>query len=305
MANTGVRLVAVMLLAMASRAEAQQPSGRADLEVLAEQSVPQLIAVRAIFVESSAVCPADSGILQIADGRLRYFRAVLPGVKLPFKTSTGFKAVDDDTYQERIATDDCRIDLAVRQQARQPDGSWRPLLVSRIHHPSLSQEERQAALRQLTEDARERLSRANDAARRKERQQVYAEMGSLKQGGAFATSIWAAFENAPSDCFEALGHVAVDQVGVTFLFLPGLPGGGNRFVIERSDRDGDHARFYFTRRDCRYEIVVSTSVRDKQRWIARALQPFDPSEAHLIIEKGPKPIEKPSDARPLWLDRAN
>jgi len=303
MANAGAGLAGAMMLAMAGSAGAQQPSGRADLEVLAERSVPHLMVVRTIFAESSAACPEDSGILQITDGKLRYFRAVLPGAKLPFKTSTGFKAVDDDTYQERIATDDCRIELAVRQQVRQPDGSWQSLLVLRIHRPSLSPDERQAALRQLTEEARERLPRANDAASRKERQQVYAEMGSLEQGGAFATSMWATFDNAPSACFEALGNVAVDQGGVTFLFLPGLLGGVNRFAIERSDRDSDHARFYFARGDCRFEIVVSASVRDNQQWIARALQPFDPSKARLIIEKGPKPIREPSDARPPWLDR--
>jgi hypothetical protein len=303
MANAGAELVGVMLLAMAGSAGAQEPSGRADLKALAERYVPQLMAVRAIFADSGAVCPEDTGILQIANGRLRYFRAVWPAAKLPFKTSTGFKASDDDTYAERIATDDCWTQLAVRQQVRQSDRSWRSLPVSSFHRPSLSEDERQAALRRLGEDARDRPARVDDPARRKERQQANAEMGSLKQGGVFVTSMWPAFDNAPSACVEALGNVVIDPVGVTFLFLPGLPGGVNDFVIERSDKDGDHARFYFTRGDCRFEIVVSASVRNNQRWIARTLQPFDPSKARLIFQRGPKSIPEPSNARPPWLDR--
>jgi len=107
----------VLLFASASGSPAQQPSGRIDLDLMAALPYSQLVAARVVFSKSSTTCPDDYGIVHVANGLFRHHHAsVFRKIRW---TAEFFRPVDDDTYRYRIATQDCRIDLAVRQQIRQ------------------------------------------------------------------------------------------------------------------------------------------------------------------------------------------
>jgi hypothetical protein len=122
-------------------------------------------------------------------------------------------------------------------------------------------------------------------------------MRSLGQGVPFTMNVPVQFEGAPAACVEALGDYLVDPDGITFLFVTRLPGGINRFQMERVDSSDDQTRLYLTRGDCRYEITIAASVLHDGQWIARAIAPYVPSNTRILIRRDP-------GSRPPWLDRS-
>jgi hypothetical protein len=90
------------------------------------------------------------------------------------------------------------------------------------------------------------------------------------------------FEDAPKECFEALGDYLIDQQGVTFMFLTDLPGEMNRFLLERVDIDDRHSQLRLTRGDCRFELTVGASVLRSDQWRARTVAPFRPIQLEII-----------------------
>ena len=286
-----LRIALTALLVSTHSSTAQQMSGRADLEQMVVLP-PELVAARVAFTRSSAVCPDDHEVWQISSRWLRQHRVdVMRRTSLPIQS---FKAIDDTTYLYRVATLECRFDLAIRQQIRQPDGLWQSLSVSRVRRPNLSPEERQEAIRQLQRDRP--LKSPEETARWNQAFMARRSFGSLRQGLA-GMSAGAVFEGAPAACTEAVGNLATDQDGVMFTFLTGLPGDLNRFVIERTDIDDDHGRLHFTRGDCRYEITIGASDFTNGAWVARPVAPYAPPKARVFIQKNP-------DTRPSWLDRS-
>jgi hypothetical protein len=82
------------------------------------------------------------------------------------------------------------------------------------------------------------------------------------------------FDDRPQACFEALGDYRIEQSGVMFSFVAGLPGDLNRFTIERSDPDPNHGRIFFTRGDCRFELTINQSILQDGGWLAVPLAPI-------------------------------
>jgi hypothetical protein len=81
---------------------------------------------------------------------------------------------------------------------------------------------------------------------------------------------------------EALGDYLIDQQGVTFTFVTNLPGGLNRFVVERVDMDEEHSQLRLTRGDCRFELTVGALVLQSDQWVARTVAPFEPVHVEII-----------------------
>jgi hypothetical protein len=259
------------LTAGASATAAQQPSGRIDLELFA--GVPtQLVSVRAAFVESTAVCPEDRALLTISDGILRQLRSNPPPRRQTFLRLQS-KTIDDETYLHQYSTNDCRIDLLVRMQVLR-DGSWTSLLLPKRRRPSRSAVDPKTAADELMAEARARSERLSPE-ERKEREDRFREQQTTgwSVGRVGTMSIGFAFEEAPRDCFEAVGDYFLNGSGITFSFPTNLPGVLNHFVIERSDIDDDHARLYFIKGECRFEIVLAGSVLSDGQWVSRSIAP--------------------------------
>lgn len=288
----GLTVAFAFLLAGLGSAAGQQVSGRADLELLADLPHSQLVAARVAFSKDSAVvCPHDHVILQMNRGVLAQHRA---SVMRPAEPAVEFlRTIDDTAYGYRVGLAQCRFELAIRQQVRQPDGSWRSLLVARTRRPGLTPDERRA----MVDDQLRTAPRigAEEAARHRRAYEGRAT-GSLGQGLFGVTRAGAVFEDAPAVCIEGIGNVVADTDGVTIGFLSGLPGDLNRFAIERADTHDDRSSIYLTKADCRYEITVGASVLKDGQWRARSVAPYLPLQVRIRKQGDP-------DARPPWLDR--
>jgi len=251
------------LLLVATGAAAQQPGGRIDLDRFAEE-LTGLVSIGATFVEEGpAVCPEDQVLLKISQGRLTQLRAATE----PARPSLQFveqKTIDDETRLHQYQTFGCRIDLSVRMQVF-TDGSWRPLLVPRKSADQLLAEARERTEQLSPEERRKRLESF------RERQAAGWSFGRVGTNSASFT-----FDQAPADCFQAIGEYVLHRNGITFSFPTNLPGGLNQFTIERADADFDHARFYFTRANCRFELKIGKSVMRGGQWFAVPLAPVQP-----------------------------
>jgi len=260
------------LLASVNATEAQQPSGRIDLDRFA--GVPtRLVSIRAAFAENTgAVCPEDNSLLRISGGGFTQLRPSTPSSR-PSGWRAQYKTIDDETHLHQYSTKDCRVDLLVRMQVLR-DGSWTSLLVPKARRPSLSAEDRKKAVDELMAEARERSEKLSPE-ERKERSDRFREQQttgwSLGRVGTASMSL--GFIDAPRNCLEAVGDYVLDQSGITFSFPTDLPGDLNRFVIERSDIDDHHARFYFMRGECRFEIIFAGSVLSDGQWASRQIAP--------------------------------
>jgi hypothetical protein len=290
-------LAGAFLTAVLSSAAAQEPSGRLDLDLMAALPRSELVAARIVFTKSNAKCPEDQGIVNAADGLLTFHRASV--FQRALQTMETFRPIEDDAYRSRIAGSDCRVDLIVRQQLRGDSGSWTSLLLPARRRPSLSPEEQKEAQRQFAESLSNRPHPVSpeDFGRYRDARGARATMRSLGQGVPFTMNVPVQFEGAPAACVEALGDYLIDPDGITFLFVTRLPGGINRFQMERVDSSDDHARLYLTRGDCRYEITIAASVLHDGQWIARAIAPYVPSNTRILIRRDP-------GSRPPWLDRS-
>jgi hypothetical protein len=58
----------------------------------------------------------------------------------------------------------------------------------------------------------------------------------------------------------------IGRQGAFFTFLRGLPGGLNRFVIERNDVNSYEGRVYFEQDACRFQITLSGSRKSGPEW---------------------------------------
>lgn len=285
---------AALLLVATVSTEAQEPSGRLDLDSMS--ALPQLAAVGILFGKSSATCPEDHAILRMSGGQLRQHQP-FPR-KARFDKVEPYKPIDDETYRIRISTNDCRVDMDVRQQVR-AENTWVSLRVPALMRPSHPVEERQRLQRELVAGLRSSPAQgeSEQSARIRKAFEARRSIGSLAQGGGGVFSTGARFEEAPPSCVEAIGHYALDQGRIAFYFAVDLPGDLNRFVIERVDLDDDRSRLHFTRGDCRYEITIAASILHGDQWIARSIAPYVPTKTRPVIRLDP-------DSRPPWLDRS-
>jgi hypothetical protein len=252
----------VLQLGCARGASAQQPGGRIDLNRFAEE---RLVSIGAAFVEEGpTVCPEDQVLLRISRGVLTQLRAATQPTRPPLQVSE-HKTIDDETSLHQYQTFGCRIELSVRMQVL-TDGSWRPLLVPR------------KSADQLLSEARERTEQLSPEERKKRLDSFRERQATGWSFGRIGTlSVPLSSNRVSADCFQAIGEYVVHRNGITFSFPTDLPGDVNRFVIERSDVDNDHARFHFVRDACRFELTIGKSMLRGGQWFAVPLAPAPPS----------------------------
>jgi len=260
------------LIAFANTAPAQEVSGRLDLEAIAPLPHAQLVAVHVTFVKDDAACPEDFGMMRISAAGWRHNRPLLPRRSLLWGAIT--TPPDDETQLFRLAAQGCRFDIAIRQQIRREDGSWASLLVPRRVRPSLPEQERRELGRQIMQRLKERpiTSPYEQPGPLKEALEAVGSIGSLQGYGVLSSG--AGFDDLPATCLEALGDYLIEQQNVAFLFAIGLPGGLNRFTIERTDIDDAHSRLHLVRGDCRFELTIGKSIRRDGEWRAVSVAPF-------------------------------
>jgi hypothetical protein len=175
----------------------------------------------------------------------------------------------------------CRIDIAIRQQVRR-EGLWTSLLVPRERRPSVPLEERQDLTRKWLESLGAHKEPTPAATKLLDRWKAASDalraMGRLGNGPSVVPWVsWGfAFDDRPETCFEAVGDYRIERTGIMFLFVTGLPGDLNRFVIERTDLDENHSRLSFERGGCRWELTVGQSIRRNREWVAVPLAPIPP-----------------------------
>jgi hypothetical protein len=250
---------------------AQEPSGRIDLDLMAANPAPQLVAGRVEFTTSEAVCPREFGTLLFrANGTIVILRALGTAAD-PFGGIERNAALDDQTYRHRNAMDTCRVDIDIAEQVRRNE-VWTSVLLPRTRRPSLSAEERSEAERQYRDSHRDPVPLA-DWGRYVDARNARSTMGTLRQGIFTEISEGLPFDGG-QPCFDAIGDYLIDQRGVEFHFVTSLPGDLNRFVMERVDIDDDHSRLYLTHGDCRLELTISASILVQNEWVPRSIAPF-------------------------------
>jgi len=122
-----VRLVAALLMmALAPAAVAQQSSGYMDLEDLSGVG-PRLVVVRVMFSRTGATCPRQTGMIRISsNGGLTDTLVLLKDDSRGYRMNPT-AAPDSFTRRRRIETDSCRIDIDIGEQ-QQKNGEWKPLV---------------------------------------------------------------------------------------------------------------------------------------------------------------------------------
>jgi hypothetical protein len=122
-------IVALLMMALSPAALAQKSSGYMDLEDMSSVYGTQLALFRVVITKTDAVCPKQTGILQIRpNGGVAEILAVLQG--FPDWRMDETAAPNDFTYRRRVATDSCRIDIDMSEQ-QTTNGEWMPLLSAR------------------------------------------------------------------------------------------------------------------------------------------------------------------------------
>jgi hypothetical protein len=263
---------------------AQETSGRVDLDAMSASAFPRYIVSRVGFVESDRQCPEDRGTLRISRGTLTQLHLTMPTDSRPTASwRATMQPIDDETQLYRIETPTCRTEVAVRQQVRR-DGAWISLLVPSAVRPSVPSDERRALQRQfaknlLTPKDREVIDpkELTDRWEAGERALRAARSPAARSPSAYGFSSWPfPFADKPQTCFEALGDYRIERTGIVVVFLTGLPGDLNRFVIERTELDTNRSRVYFERGDCRWELTVGQFVLRDSEWLALPLAPIVP-----------------------------
>lgn len=256
-------IAALLMMALSPAALAQKSSGYMDLEDMSSVYGTQLALFRVVISKTDAICPQQTGILQIRpNGGVTEILAVLQGVRDWRMDETA--APDDFTYRRRVATDSCRIDIDMSEQQKK-NGEWMPLLSARRPNavpddlgrkpdyvpPAMSPAEIEASDRHM---------------------RVRAHAGNLLQGWTATFRSVVGFEGA-KDCFDAVGTFQIDQSGVTLLFPAGMVGELNRFFIERLDVDADHSTLYLSRGSCRVGFTISASTFREGSWVPLPIAP--------------------------------
>jgi hypothetical protein len=238
---------------------------------MAADPFSHLVAGRVEFTTSAAVCPHEFGTLLFrSDGTIFNLEAFGSAAD-PLRGTIGTAALDDQTYRHRIAGDTCRVDIDIAEQVRRNE-VWTSVLLPRMSRPSLTPEERSEAERQYRDSHRdpvplEQWGRYVDA------RNARSTMGTLRQGISYTISNGLGFDGA-QPCFDGIGDYLVDQRGLEVHFVTNLPGGLNRFVMERVDIDDDHSRLYLTHGECRFELTISASILAQNKWMPRSIAPF-------------------------------
>jgi hypothetical protein len=266
-------LLCLFLLMSATSSSAQEPSGRVDLDVAS--AAPGLFVTQVPFVGSDGECPDDRGTLRIS-GALRLIRTSSPtDPRLSWNWRATFHAIDDQTWQYRIATTNCRMDIAVRQQVLH-DGSWTSLFIPSEEHPSAGLKRIRELLDQIGKSTPDRkeltLAEQESVDRFRAATTAIHTAGSLRMSVGIS-SLSFGFVDHPQTCFEAVGDYQIGATGIVFSFPTDLPGDLNRFVIERTDLDANHGRLLFMRGVCRIELTVGQSVLRDGQWVALPLAP--------------------------------
>jgi hypothetical protein len=246
----------VMLFAWICGANAQRAADRIDLERFADEPTG-LVSMGVAFAESAATCPQDQALLKIGNGALAQLRSA----NRPMTGSGQYKTLNDETHLLESSTSECRIDMRVRMQVLR-DGSWTSLRVPTRRAEDVMAQARERVEQLSPQERQERLDRFN------ERQRTgwsFGRVGTMR--------LPFSFDQAPPDCFQAIGEYVLHRNGITFSFPINLPGELNRFAIERFDIDNMNARFYFARDACRFEITISKSVLHDGERIALPLAP--------------------------------
>jgi hypothetical protein len=268
-------MVSCLFLGWSGQALAQETSERIDLDVASASPFPRFIVSRVGFIEGDRQCPEDRGTLRISRGTLTQLYLTTPTDSRPTVSWHATKQpIDDETQLYREAPT-CRMEVAVRQQVRR-DGSWISLLVPRAVRPSVPLEERRELQRQFTKNLLAAKDReVIDPKELTDRWEAGERaLRAAKNPSVYGFSSWPfAFEDKQQTCFEALGDYRIEKTGIVFVFLTGLPGDLNRFVIERTNLDANRSRLYFMRDDCRFELMVSQSVLRDGQWLALPLAP--------------------------------
>jgi hypothetical protein len=267
---TRLTLAIALVLGWSGLAQAQEPSGRIDLDVVSS-GFPRDVVIRVGFVESDRDCPEERAMLRIWKATLMQLQARLSSDARPASHwQATMQPSDDETQLYRIATPSCRTEIAFRQQVRR-DGSWISLLVPRDQRPGVPLEERRELQRQFRENlhSEARTPQARDLLdRQAAADQALRAAGSLGFSYGMILRWPVAFDDRPQTCFEAVGDYAIERTGLRLSFATSLPGDVNRFVIERTEPDSDHGQLSFTRGDCRFELTIGQSVLHDGEWQA-------------------------------------
>src|SRR5262249_12621929 len=194
----------------AGAVSAQEPSGRLDLDVVAQASLPKIVLARVAFAGVDAVCPQDQGAVWISGGRWRHLRLIPPLASISNWRGT-HRAIDGESFLYEIESQTCRTSIIVRQQVHR-DGEWRSLSVQRGLLQNLSSEERRELTRQRIERASREPSSQERMNRWKEAVEAIRSSGSLRgQGGMVSWGF--PFEDVPV-CFDGIGDYRFEQTGI-------------------------------------------------------------------------------------------
>jgi hypothetical protein len=270
--KTRLLLGMCVCLAAPGAAAAREPDLRLDLSAM--HLPPAFFAVPFVFQDSGLDCPEDRRTITVSNGELKGHYLSLPLTERPaLPTLIKTDPIDDVTYRLQYARASCRVDIDIRQQVR-VDGEWKPLLVIDERRPSLSVEERQAAMRQRLADVTSATNAksASQADLAKINEMLRPE-GPPRWTGR--TMTWDfPFQGAPASCMEAFGEYRITKDGFAMAFFAPLPADLNKFVIEGADLDESHARIDLTKDDCRFEFTISQSAIRNGKSIPIPLRPL-------------------------------
>jgi hypothetical protein len=275
-------VLSLVVLVLTGHAQAQEPSGRIDLDVVSGAPGAGIVIIRVGFVENDRDCPTDSQQkLRIRNATLTRLEIRMPSDQRPSSHwQETQRPRDDETQLYQIATQTCRTEIAIREQVRR-DGAWISSLVLASERQGVSSDARRELLRQSLEDLRARAQTPEGRALT-DRLTVAANAvrmaGSLTRANGSIVTFPFAFADKPQECFEAIGDYRIERFAVMFSFMTGLPGDLNRFMIERADPDPYHGRIFFTRGDCRFELTISQSVLQEGGELGVPLAPIPASK---------------------------
>jgi hypothetical protein len=107
---------------------AQEPNRSIDLDVMSNSPISSIVVARVSFAETDNQCPEDRGQLRISRGTLAVIRPLPTTSDWPRPTSDWHlttPVTDDETWQYRLETSACQMDVAVRQQVRREGCAFR------------------------------------------------------------------------------------------------------------------------------------------------------------------------------------
>jgi hypothetical protein len=270
-------------LSAPSLLQAQTTAGREPdirLDLSAPPASPSFRAVPFVFQDSGLDCPDARWTMTVSNGVLKTYQLNLPPMEQPIAaTHIKYDPSDDFTYRLQYVRPNCRLDIDVRQQVR-ADGEWKSLLVTKERRPSLSEEERQEAVRRRLGDlALPRNSKPATQSDIDKINKMFGPKGPPRWGGS--TFSWGVvFEDAPPSCMEVIGEYVMTKDSFAMAFFAPLPGELNKFVLEGTDLDESHARIYLTKNDCRFEFTISQSAIRNGKSVPIPLRPLpDGAEA--------------------------